>query len=246
MNERTIIMTTRKTPSGRMLSAAALAMVTLLGTGLAACSSDAEPRGSVQAADLGPIVEAHSHESDGQSVAQAALHDGMRTLWAQHMEWTYATIVAFAADAEALPATLERLLQNQADIGDAVKPFYGDEAGAALTKLLKAHINGAVPILTAAKAGDTAALNKSVVAWYRNANQIADFLARANPEWAKAEMRLMMKGHIDQTLAYATAHLQGRYADSIKAYGAAEAHMLEMADLLSSGVVAQFPDKFRK
>jgi hypothetical protein len=238
-------MTTWKTPRSRLFPAAALAMVTLMGTGLTACSADAEPRSSASAADPAPIAEAHSHASHGETVAQAALHDGMRVLWAQHMEWTYATIVAFAADAKATPATLGRLLQNQADIGDAVKPFYGDAAGAALTKLLKDHINGAVPILTAAKTGDTAALNKSVAAWYRNANDIADFLAKANPEWERAEMRRMMKVHIDQTLAYATAHLQGKYADAIKAYGVAEAHMLEMADMLSNGLVAQFPEKFR-
>jgi hypothetical protein len=63
----------------------------------------------------------------------------------------------------------------------------------------------------------------------------------ANPHWSKAEMRMMMATHIDQTLAYAAAQLQGHYARS---YGHAEHHMLEMADMLSKGIIAQFPGKF--
>jgi hypothetical protein len=53
-----------------------------------------------------------------------------------------------------------------------------------------------------------------------------------------------MATHIDQTLAYAAAQLQGKYADSISAYDVAEGHMVEMADALTKGIVAQFPDKF--
>jgi len=53
-----------------------------------------------------------------------------------------------------------------------------------------------------------------------------------------------MATHIDQTVAYAAAQLQGRYSRSIRIYGHAEHHMLEMADVLSRGIIAQFPGRF--
>ena len=142
-------------------------------------------------------------------------------------------------------ATADRLLQNQVDIADAVRPFYGDAAADQLTTLLQEHITGAVAVLSAAKAGDSDALNQAVTAEYANATAIGDFLADANPaNWDKADMEAMMTMHIDQTLVYATNMLQGDYAQAIANYGVAEAHMLEMADMLSAGVIAQFPDQF--
>jgi hypothetical protein len=47
-------------------------------------------------------------------------------------------------------------------------------------------------------------------AWYRNGDQIADFLTEANPDnWPREEMRAMMRTHLDQTLAEATQRLEG-------------------------------------
>jgi hypothetical protein len=180
-----------------------------------------------------------------RNASENALYQSMQTLWMQHMEWTYAAVAAFAVDSPGFPATADRLLQNQVDIGEAVKPFYGDAAAQQLTALLQDHITGAVAILTAAKAGDTAAMNNAVTVEYANAKAIGDFLADANPtNWARADMEAMMTAHIDQTLAYATDLLHGDYAQGIVDYGTAEAHMVEMGDMLSAGIIAQFPDRF--
>src|SRR5205807_1814540 len=64
-----------------------------------------------------------------------------------HVIWTRLYImeaVAGAADAE---AAATRLLKNQEDIGNAIVSFYGAEAGAALTDLLKSHILIAVDLV---------------------------------------------------------------------------------------------------
>ena len=152
--------------------------------------------------------------------------------------------VSYRGCTDTLSPGLDRLLANQADLGAAIQPYYGREAAARLTDLLTTHIKDAVPVLVAARAGDTVALNTAVAAWYANARQIADFLAGANPNWPRDEMRMMMHQHITQTIAYAGEQLSGQYTRSITDYGTAEAHMMQMADMLTAGIVAQFPGGF--
>ena len=138
---------------------------------------------------------------------------------------------------------VNRLLQNQDDIGDAIKPFYGEAAGDALTALLREHIVGAADLLVAAKTG--VGFEAAREAWYANGAEIGAFLADANPRnWDRAEMEAMMADHLDLTLAEAVARLQGDYAADVLAYDEIHAQILHMADMLSDGIVAQFPSRF--
>ena len=110
-----------------------------------------------------------------------SLGTALRRLWTDHVVWTRQYIVAAlegAADAEAAAG---RLLRNQEDIGNAVVPFYGEEAGAKLTELLKDHILIAVDAIDAAIADDEAQFRRHDRRWSANAEEIAAFLAGANP-----------------------------------------------------------------
>jgi hypothetical protein len=179
-------------------------------------------------------------------IDRQAFHDAMRKLWEDHITWTRLVIIGVFEDLPDLDPTVQRLLQNQVDIGDAIKPFYGEEAGEQLTALLTDHILIAAEILQAAKNGDTAALDDAIERWYANADDIAEFLNAANPKhWPLEEMKAMMKEHLDLTLEEAVAYLEGDYEGSIAAYDKVHLQALEMADTLSTGIIKQFPRKFK-
>lgn len=177
---------------------------------------------------------------------QAAFHDAMRKLWEDHITWTRLFIVSAAADLPDKGPTTERLLQNQVDIGNAIKPYYGDAAGEKLTALLKEHITTAAEVVAAAKANDTAKLTDANRRWFANADAIAAFLSGANPKsWPAAEMKRMMHEHLDLTTAEAVAHLKGEWAADVAAYDKVHVQILHMADMLSEGIVSQYPAKFK-
>ena len=183
--------------------------------------------------------------ASGPKLSALAFHDAMRKLWEDHITWTRLAIIDVAAGAPDTGPTVARLLQNQVDIGNAVKPFYGDAAGNQLTALLTTHIVLAANILVDAKGGNTAGVNENVTAWYANANDIATFLNAANPKnWPLADMQSMMKTHLNLTLQEGVAQLTGDYATSISSYEQVHAEILQMADMLSAGIVAQFPSLF--
>ena len=183
--------------------------------------------------------------ADGQKISATSFHDGMRKLWEDHVTWTRLVIVDVAFGTADTQATLERLLQNQVDIGNVIKPFYGEAAGSQLTALLTTHIVLAGNILVNAKAGNTDGVNANVTLWYQNANDIAAFLNGANPKnWPLADMQMMMKTHLDLTLQEAVAQLTGDYSTSISTYDQVHLEILQMADMLSAGIIAQFPSMF--
>jgi hypothetical protein len=173
-------------------------------------------------------------------------HDGMRKLWEDHITWTRLAIVSFAGDLPDFDQTAARLLRNQTDIGNAIKPYYGKKAGERLTALLNDHITGAVELLKAAKAGDDDAFATAKDAWYRNGRQIARFLSDANPRFLPfARSDRLMKGHLDDTLDEAAHQLGGDFGASVRDYDHIHHHILRMSDAISNGIIRQFPGRFR-
>ena len=178
--------------------------------------------------------------------ASLALHDGMRKLWEDHITLTRLAIVDLEEGSPETSATVARLLRNQVDIGNAIKPYYGAKAGNELTRELKSHILIAADVIAAAKAGDQAKLRTAQTKWVQNADQIAALLHGANPaNWPLAALKAEMHMHLALTTQEAVAHLQKKWAADIAAYDRVHNHILHMSDLLSGGIAQQFPARFR-
>lgn len=244
------------------------------------------------------------------AVSRQAFHDTMRELWADHVVYTRQFIVSAAAGTADTAATVQRLLRNQDEIGEAIKPYYGDAAASQLTALLRSHIQHAGMAVAAAKGSqtvmqpsishdmsvstrtdttqikasssvrvgtdtakskmsrdsssmyqqptqqpaygavaqtttDTVALTAAIAALRANGDSIATLLSSANPRnWSRSTLQGALQMHINLLLQEATAHLKRDWQGSIAAFDASLDQSLQMADVLSEGIMKQFPSRF--
>jgi hypothetical protein len=186
------------------------------------------------------------HARPAVTARELALRNGMRRLWEDHIVWTRLAIISLTSGSPDTDATVARLLRNQTDIGNAFKPFYGRAAGNAVTALLRDHILIAADLIGAAKRGDQAAVASAQARWEQNADDIAALLNKANPRfWKLRAVRAMLGMHLTLTTQEALARLQGDWAADVAAYDRVHRHALGMADMLSTGLVKQFPRRFR-
>ena len=145
------------------------------------------------------------------------------------------------ASLEDTPLALERLLKNQDDIGNSIKPYYGEEAGNKLAALLREHINLAGKVVGSAKSNNKSDLEKYNKLWYKNADEIADFLSSLNPNYSKKDLRDMLHKHLQFVTDQAVARLNKDWKADIEAYDKGEDHMIMFADMLTDGIMKQFP-----
>jgi hypothetical protein len=206
----------------------------------------------------GPAAHAHgdgSHEATTAATVahsqttltrkEVALREGMRQLWEDHIVWTRLAIISLTTGTPDTEATVGRLLKNQVDIGNAVKPYYGKAAGNKLTAELRRHILIAADLIAAAKAGNQVALAEEQARWAKNADDIAAVLASVNPRFFKLSvLKAEMQMHLKLTTEEAVARLQGKWAADVAAYDRIHRHILHMSDYLSDGLVKQFPKRF--
>jgi len=168
-----------------------------------------------------------------------------KRLWIDHVLWTRSFTVSDLANLPDKEVVLQRLLKNQDDIGNSIKPYYGEGAGNKLAKLLREHIEIAGQVVGAAKANNKADLDKYNKLWYANADEMAKFLASANPNWSESELKNMLHKHLELLTSQVVARLNKDWKADVIAFDKGEDHMIMFADVLANGIIKQFPDKFK-
>jgi len=191
------------------------------------------------------FAKADGQDRDCFSPEMVQLKEEMRKAWIDHTIWTRIYIVSAVNHLPDQQAVLDRLLRNQQDIGNVIKPYYGEEAGNKLAELLREHILFAGRIVEAAMAGNQPEVQKLQKDWHRNADEIARFLSDANPNWTFKELQDMLYTHLALITEVVVQCLQGNWEADIAATDKNEIHMLHLADILTEGIIKQFPDQFQ-
>ncbi|WP_438445319.1 acetylglutamate kinase [Gorillibacterium sp. sgz5001074] len=176
--------------------------------------------------------------------SQVELNRKLRTLWEQHIYWTRLTVNSIIGRLPDEKATTGRLLRNPADFADALRPLYGPAIASRFASLLREHLTIAAELVHALQAGNAMGASQARNRWFQNADAIAAFLAGINPHWSREAWRRMMHEHLELLSQEVASRLAGHYEENVATNDRVEPQALEMADVMTEGIIRQFPGAF--
>jgi len=172
------------------------------------------------------------------------LRVAMRKLWVSNAIWMREYIVNTIEADQSLDAASKRLAKGQDDIGRAFAPFYGAETGSKVTTLLRQHTSLVKEMIEASMAKDSAKLKEADKRWRANADSITTLLSTVNPtNWPMATIQPVLVWSMNLTIAETNARLKKDYDTDVQTFDTILAQSLNLADMLSAGLIKQFPNK---
>lgn len=169
----------------------------------------------------------------------------MRTLWTNHIVYTRQFIISLISNLDDTKIIVYRLMMNQEEIGDFLKPYYGEKKSLILTTLLKEHINIAIDFITANIKKNIESSMSIKIYWYMNAINISRYLSEINPKFNKIIIRDMFFDYLDFTEKELLARLRKDYILDIIMFDSVHEQILQMSDTWSEGIIRQFSDRFK-
>ena len=189
-------------------------------------------------------AEAPTPAPEAASVPAPKLQAAMRGLWHEHIvrsrEYAMAMHAHNAADAK---KAADAVVDNAKQISAAVAGFYGKPGGDRLMELLGGHW-GAIKAMTDARAkNDTAGADKAMKDASANVDEIAKFLAGANPNLPEDAVRGLYLAHVAHHSQQIQQIMAGDTAGEATSWADMQTHMDAIADALTGALAKQFPDK---
>lgn len=179
------------------------------------------------------------------SKAEQNLNNFIRFLWMQNIYWLRMAVQSMIFDLPDAEVVNERLMQNPKDFEMAFQTFYGDENAAAFAELLTNHINLAIELVTAIMNADLTGASDAERRWYENAEEMATFLSSINPKWSEDDLQNMLQNHLEMITKAISDMMARNFSDSNMSFTNIERQTMDMADMMTYGIVNQFPEYFR-
>ena len=179
------------------------------------------------------------------SKAEQNLGNYLRFLSLQQVYWLRMAIQSELWNLSDAEYVMNRLMENPQDFQMAFKTFYGDENAKKLADLLTNHLTMVINYVMATRDGNTQAAADAENQLNNNAVQMISFLTSINPNWETTDLQRMISEYMSLTKEEIDATMSQNFEDSINIFADIERGALEMADMMTKGIVNQFPQYFR-
>lgn len=168
------------------------------------------------------------------------LNNDMRQSWSGHNFWTTMFITSFFNALKNTAVVEKRLMQTPEDIVMVFEKFYSKPVVNQLKQLLAEHVRLAGELATAIRDNNMERAEQVENQMNQNADQIARMLANTNAKYDYEELRRMLRMHMDILKNTMMAESNGEYDEVVRLADENQAHLMEMADVLTEGLLQQF------
>jgi hypothetical protein len=169
----------------------------------------------------------------------------VRDLWVGHVFWVRNVVLAtLAKNDAAAKAAEQQVVANAKAIAGAIEPFYGAGAKEALFRLLAGHYGAIKAHLLATAARDASGQAKATETLTKNAEDIAVFLSKANPNLPKDDVHGLLQAHGGHHIQQIHELNDGKYEAEARTWEEMKSHMYVIADALTQALAKQFANRF--
>ena len=179
------------------------------------------------------------------SKAEQNLGNYLRFLWLQQVYWLRMAIQSELWNLSDAEYVMNRLLENPQDFQMALKTFYGDENAKKFADLLTNHLTLISHYVMAIRDGNAQAAADAENQLNNNGVQMVSFLTSINPNWTASDLQRMLSEYMNLTKEEIDATMSQNFENSINIFADIERGALEMADMMTKGIVKQYPQYFR-
>ncbi len=166
------------------------------------------------------------------------LRQRMRMAWLNHITLVKSYLISFFENLSSQNAWKDAVYKNAEEILAIFAQYYPASAMQRFRKLFMEHLRLTDEVAAGLKA-DPAFSGAAMENWYINAEEIASFLSRQTPAYNETELRKMFYDHLDMERQQMEAYLDGDYETDIEIYLRSQQNMIELADFLTSGLLAR-------
>ena len=166
------------------------------------------------------------------------LRQRMRMAWLNHITLVKFYLISFFENLSGQNAWKDAVYKNAEEILAIFAQNYAASAMQRFRKHYMEHLRLTDEDAAGLKA-DPAFSGAAMENWYINAEEIASFLSRQTPAYNETELRKMFYDHLDMERQQMEAYLDGDYETDIEIYLRSQQNMIELADFLTSGLLAR-------
>lgn len=163
-------------------------------------------------------------------------------VWADHVFYTRNYLISVLSNIEDVGEISSRLLQNQEDIGNLLRPYYDSATVDHLVELLKSHVTILVDIIAASLAQQPT--EELVTNWRTNCEQIVKQLEEMNSYWEQSPLESLWSMHLTLTLNEVQYRLIKNWSSDIMNFDKITENIYAISDCIVKGVVMQNKIKF--